>query len=163
MLVAHRPASLFAPNDSWMYSNTGYIMLAIPIERISGQSYADFLSEQIFQPLGMARTRVYNRRLDPGSVPTDYALGYVYRLEHSGYVLPDAVPEMNYVRYLDGLQGDGMVNSTAMDLLRLDRALYDDKFIHPQLREAMFTPVVLHNGEFFDYGFGWLIEQHQQS
>ncbi|WP_018750726.1 serine hydrolase domain-containing protein [Paenibacillus sanguinis] len=162
MLAAHRPAPLFAPNDHWMYSNTGYIMLALLIERISGQSYADFLSEQIFQPLGMARTRVYNRRLHPGAVPADYAWGYVYRLEHHGYVLPDIVPEMNYVYYLDGLQGDGMVNSTAMDLLRLDRALYDDKFIPPQLREVMFTPVTLHNGETFDYGFGWLIEQHPQ-
>ncbi|GIO42338.1 serine hydrolase domain-containing protein [Paenibacillus apis] len=162
MLAAHRPAPLFAPQDSWMYSNTGYIMLAILIERISGQSYADFLSEQIFQPLGMARTRIYNRRLDPDAVPSNYAWGYVYRLEHGGYVLPDAVPAMNYVHYLDGLQGDGMVNSTAMDLLRLDRALYDDKFIQPQLREAMFTPVTLHNGETFDYGFGWLIEQHPQ-
>ncbi len=161
-LAAHRPASLFAPNDRWMYSNTGYIMLAILIERISGHSYADFLSDQIFQPLSMARTRVYNRRFDPGPVPTNYAWGYVYRLEHGGYVLPDAVPEMNYVHYLDGLQGDGMVNSTAMDLLRLDRALYSDKFIDPQLREAMFTPVTLHNGEAFDYGFGWLIEQHPQ-
>ncbi|CAH1211372.1 serine hydrolase domain-containing protein [Paenibacillus sp. JJ-223] len=162
MLAAHRPASLFAPNDSWMYSNTGYIMLAILIERISGQSYAAFLSEQIFQPLSMTRTRVYNRRFDPGPVPKDYAWGYVYRLEHGGYVLPDMVPELNYVDYLDGLQGDGMVNSTVMDLLRLDRALYDDKFIHPQLREAMFAPVVLNNGESFDYGFGWLIEYHDQ-
>lgn len=162
MLAAHRPAPLFAPNDHWMYSNTGYVMLAILIERISGQAYADFLSEQIFQPLGMARTIVYNRRLHPGAVPADYAWGYVYRLEHHGYVLPDVVPEMNYVYYLDGLQGDGMVNSTAMDLLRLDRTLYGDKFIPPQLREAMFTPVTLSNGETFDYGFGWLIEQHPQ-
>ena len=162
MLAAHRPASLFAPNTGWMYSNTGYIILAIVIERISGQSYSNFLSDQIFQPLDMERTCVYNRRLNPGAIPPDYAWGYVYRLEHSGYVLPDVVPEMNYVHYLDGLQGDGMVNSTAMDLLRLDRALYNDKYIHPQLRETMFTPVTLQNGETFDYGFGWLIEQHQR-
>ncbi|QTH40674.1 beta-lactamase family protein [Cohnella sp. LGH] len=162
MLVVHTPASLFAPNDSWMYSNTGYIILAILIERISGQSYASFLSEQIFQPLGMTRTRVYNRRLDPGPVPKDYAWGYVYRLERGGYVLPDDVPELSYVHYLDGLQGDGMVNSTVEDLLRLDRALYDDNFINPQLREVMFAPVQLNNGEYFDYGFGWLIEQHLQ-
>lgn len=162
MLAAHRPDSLFAPNDSWMYSNTGYIMLAILIERISGRSYADFLSEQIFQPLGMTRTRVYNRRVDPGPVPEDYAWGYVYRLDRGGYVLPDEVPELNYVHYLDGLQGDGMVNSTVGDLLRLDRALYDDGFMAPQLREVMFAPVVLNNGETYDYGFGWLIEHHKR-
>ncbi|GIP17438.1 penicillin-binding protein 4* [Paenibacillus montaniterrae] len=162
MLATHRPESLFAPNDSWMYSNTGYVLLAILVERISGQSYADFLSEQLFQPLGMTRSLVYNRRVDPDLVPKDYAWGYVYRLERGGYVLPDEVAELNYVYYLDGLQGDGMVNSTAGDLLRLDRALYDDEFISSQLREAMFGPVVLNNGETFDYGFGWLTEQHNQ-
>lgn len=161
MLATNRPESLFAPNESWLYSNTGYVLLAILIERISGQPYADFLSEQIFQPLGMTRSRVYNRRVDPGSVPEDYAWGYVYRLERGGYVLPDEVQELNYVYYLDGLQGDGMVNSTVGDLLRLDRALYNDEFISPQLREAMFAPALLNNGETFDYGFGWLTEHNQ--
>lgn len=158
MLATHQPEPLFQPNDGWLYSNTGYIILALLIERISGQTYGDFLAEQIFQPLGMTRTRVYNRRVDEGPVPENYALGYVYRLEQSGYVLPDEVPEMDYVVYLDGLQGDGMVNSTAGDLLRLDQALADDCFISPQLRELMFTPVVMNNGESFNYGFGWLIE-----
>ncbi|AST98364.1 serine hydrolase [Shouchella clausii] len=158
MLIEHRPDPLFAPNESWMYSNTGYIVLAILIERISGQRYGDFLDEQIFQLLGMTRTQVYNRRVDPSAVPDDYAWGYVYRIGHGGYVLPDEVPELNYVQYLDGLQGDGMVNSTVGDLLRLDRALYDDKFISPMLRQLMFSPVTMNNGETFPYGMGWLNE-----
>ncbi|XID94962.1 hypothetical protein ACF3MZ_10785 [Paenibacillaceae bacterium WGS1546] len=77
---------------------------------------------------------------------------------HGGYVLPDEVPELNYVNYLDGLQGDGMVNSTAGDLLRLNRALYNDKFVSPMLRQLMFSPVKMNNGETFHYGMGWLIE-----
>ncbi|PYY30965.1 serine hydrolase [Paenibacillus illinoisensis] len=158
MLIEHQPDPLFAPNESWMYSNTGYIVLAILIERISGQRYGDFLNEQIFQPLGMARTKVYNRRVEPGLVPEDYAWGYVYRIGHGGYVLPDDVPELNYVRYLDGLQGDGMVNSTVGDLLRLDRALYDDEFVSSTLRQQMFAPVSMNNGEIFHYGMGWLVE-----
>lgn len=158
MLIEHRPDPLFAPNESWMYSNTGYVVLATLIERISGRRYGDFLDEQIFQPLQMTRTRVYNRRVDPGPVPDDYAWGYVYRMGYGGYVLPDEVPELNYVKYLDGLQGDGMVNSTSGDLLRLDRALRKDEFVNPMLRQLMFTPVTMNNGGTFYYGMGWLIE-----
>lgn len=161
MLIEHQPEPLFAPNESWLYSNTGYILLAILIERISGQSYGDFLDEQIFQPLGMKRTQVYNRRVDPRDVPDDYAFGYVYRIEH-GYVLPDEIPELNYVKYLDGLQGDGMVNSTADDLLRLDRGLYADDFFNSSVRQLIFSPVTMNNGETFDYGMGWLLEDDER-
>ncbi len=162
MLIEHQPEPLFAPNEHWLYSNTGYILLAILIERISGQSYGDFLDEQIFQPLRMKRTLVYNRRVDLRDVPNDYAFGYVYRIEHDGYVLPDDIPELNYVKYLDGLQGDGMVNSTADDLLRLDMALYDDNFISPIVRQLIFSPVMMNNGESFDYGMGWLLEDDER-
>lgn len=162
MLIEHQPEQLFAPNENWLYSNTGYILLAILIERISGQSYGDFLDEHIFQPLGMKRTLVYNRRVDPSDVPDNYAIGYVYRIEHDGYVLPDEILELNYVKYLDGLQGDGMVNSTADDLLRLDRALYDDNFISPIVRQLIFSPVTMNNGESFDYGMGWLLENDER-
>ncbi|WP_372628938.1 serine hydrolase domain-containing protein [Cohnella sp.] len=162
MLIEHRPEPLFAPGDQWQYSNTGYILLALLIERISGQLYGDFLDECVFRPQGMMRTRVYNRRIQPEAMPDDYALGYVHRLDHNGYVLPDEVDDLDYVRYLDGLQGDGMVNSTAGDLLRLDRALYDDAFVPAHVRETMFAPVLLNGGEAFHYGFGWLIEQDER-
>lgn len=161
MLIAHKPDPLFAPGDQWQYSNTGYIVLALLIARISGQTYADFLDQQIFRPQGMMRTRVYNRRIHPDQLPEDYALGYVHRLDYGGYVLPDEVADLDYVHYLDGLQGDGMVNSTAGDLLRLDRALYEHELVGVQAREQMFTPTRLNSGETFHYGFGWLIEHDE--
>lgn len=162
MLIEHKPEPLFAPGSQWQYSNTGYIMLALLMERISGLSFGAFLDEHIFRPLAMNRTCVYNRRIQPEAMPDNYALGYVYRLGHNGYVLPDEVDELDYVRYLDGLQGDGMVNSTAGDLLRLDRALYDERWIPAPVRELMFTPVLLNGGETFPYGFGWLVEQDER-
>lgn len=162
MLINHRPEPLFAPNEEWMYSNTGYIILALLIDRISGLSYGEFLAQHIFSPLGMTRSEVYNRRVSKSPVPEDFAFGYVYREDIGHYVLPDEVTELNYVYYLDGLQGDGMVNSTHEDLLKLDRVLYQDDFIDPKLRDLMFAPVKLNGGESFDYGFGWLIENHER-
>ncbi len=158
MLIRHRPEPLFPPNEGWMYSNTGYVILALLIERVSGQTFADCLKDRIFAPLGMNRTRVYNRRWKEETIP-DYAYGFVYSLDEGAYVLPDTVKELDYVRYLDGIQGDGTVNSNLHDLLRLDRALYSNDFLDASLREELFTPVRRNSEQPFEYGLGWIIEQ----
>lgn len=159
LIVEHRPDVLFAPNESWEYSNTGYILLAILIERISGQSYSEYLEEAIFKPLKMDRSMVFNRRINSRLTPLDYAYGYVYRIGYGGYVLPDEIPELNYVKYLDGLQGDGMINSTVNDLLRLDRALYNDEFIIAETKELMYSPAIINNGVSINYGLGWFLQE----
>lgn len=71
----------------------------------------------------MSETRVYNRRLRPERID-HYAYGYVYDVHSETYVLPDDLEETNYVVYLDGIQGDGTVNSVTSDLFRFDQALY---------------------------------------
>ncbi|WP_017473212.1 serine hydrolase domain-containing protein [Amphibacillus jilinensis] len=161
-LEQYKPDPYFAPNEKWMYSNTGYVILAILIERISGQPFGEFLKDQIFQPLGMKHTKVYNRRVNLKEIPNDYAWGYVYDTDSNSFVLPDELPDLNFVKFLDGIQGDGMVHSTVYDLLRLDQSLYDDSFIEAELRHEMFKPTKLNNGEIEDYGFGWLLEKNDQ-
>ncbi|MBY4602444.1 serine hydrolase [Bacillus sp. SPARC3] len=156
MLMKEKPPGYFAPNEGWLYSNTGYVLLAVLIEKASGMSYADFLKQNIFTPVSMTNTRVYNRRLRPEQI-NDYAYGYVYDVHSGKYVLPDVLEETKYVVYLDGIQGDGMVNSVTSDLFRLDQALYQDDLISKASKEAAFSPVRLNNGETFDYGFGWVL------
>src|SRR5690606_41051834 len=80
----HGPDVLFRPNEGWEYSNTGYILLAILIERISGQSDSEYLEEAIFKPLKMDRSMVFNRRINSRLTPLDYAYGYVYRIGYGG-------------------------------------------------------------------------------
>ncbi|MER0465546.1 serine hydrolase [Bacillus cabrialesii subsp. cabrialesii] len=154
MLMNEGLPGYFEPNEGWLYSNTGYVLLAVIIEKASGMSYADFMKTRIFSPVGMKETRVYNRRLRPERID-HYAYGYVYDVHSETYVLPDDLEETNYVVYLDGIQGDGTVNSVASDLFRLDQVLYEDDFISNASKEAAFSPVRLNNGETFDYGFGW--------
>ena len=55
-MVAKEPLD-FRPGDNWDYSNTGYIVLGMLIEKLSGQSYGPFMDERIFKPLGMTNTR----------------------------------------------------------------------------------------------------------
>lgn len=159
MLMQYKPERYFAPDESWAYSNTGYVLLAVLVQRITGLSFAEYMKTHIFHPLGMLNTRVYNRRYSNDKI-ADYAYGYVYDAGLGQFVLPDQLSETQYVIYLDGIQGDGTVNSTVGDLFKFDQALYSERILSRQSLERAFAPVRLDNGETFDYGFGWLLEEN---
>ena len=158
LLVQHRPALLFEPSSKWLYSNTAFALLATIIERVSGKSYRDYLQQHIFRPLKMKNTRVYTRRYLPQTIP-HYAYGYVQDSASKKNVLPDSLFATNYVIWLDGIVGDGTVNSTVIDLLKWDRALYDEKFLSREEAAEVFAPSSLttRNGN-VSYGMGWFIE-----
>lgn len=155
-LFKDKPNVLFAPNVRWEYSNTGYALLAVIIERVSGKKYDEFLAQNIFNPLKMNSTFVYKRRSSPRDIK-NYAFGYVYSDSLKKLMLPDDLEETNYVKLLDGVVGDGGVNSTVMDLLKWDRALYTNKLITSKAKEEMYAPVTLADGSTFNYGFGWQV------
>jgi len=154
-----RPALDFEPNTQFKYSNTGYALLASIIEKASGTTYADFLKKNIFEPLHMKSTFVYNRRLHPQKVD-HYAFGYIYSKNLQKYILPDSIVKAKVVYWLDGVVGDGTVNSTVNDLLKWDRALYTNKLVTKQSLNLIFSPAVLNDKSFTKYGFGWKLEQH---
>jgi CubicO group peptidase (beta-lactamase class C family) len=162
MLIQHQPAVYFAPNESWAYSNTGYVLLALIIEKVTGQRFADYMHDNVFSPLGMNDTKVFNRRYS-GERISNYAYGYVYDPNTDSYELPDHVLDTDYVTFLDGIQGDGTVNSNLGDLLKVDQALYGSNLISKHSLERAFAPVQLNNGESFDYGFGWILENKQSA
>jgi CubicO group peptidase (beta-lactamase class C family) len=62
MLAQRHDTLFFQPGTKWKYSNTGYALLASIIEKVSGMSYNDFMAINIFQPLGMKHTFIYNSR-----------------------------------------------------------------------------------------------------
>lgn len=152
----HQPKILFKPNTKWEYSNTGYALLASIIEKVSGSTYADYLNKTIFQPLEMKNTFVYTRRLSPKKID-NYAFGYLYTDSLKKYVLPDKLEDHEFVVWLDGIVGDGTVNSTVNDLLTWDRALYTNKLISNEGMKELFEVATLKNGTKTDYGFGWKI------
>lgn len=157
LFTKEKPAAVFTPGSKFEYSNTGYALLASIIEKASGKTYASFLADNIFKPLKMENTFVYTRRLAPKKID-NYAYGYVYDANQKK-VLPENDPNNNYVVCLDGIVGDGTVNSTTADLLKWDRALYTDKLVSKKSLELIFTPPVLPNDEKTNYGFGWMINK----
>jgi CubicO group peptidase (beta-lactamase class C family) len=152
----HQPEVLFEPNTKHEYSNTGYVLLASIIERVSGLSYADFLEKFIFKPLEMRNSFVYNRRLSPRKIE-NYAFGYIFIKSQNKYVLPDDFERTKMVYWLDGVVGDGTVNSNVIDLLKWDRALYSTKLVSNESIQEIFSNGHLNDGSIGKHGFGWRI------
>jgi CubicO group peptidase (beta-lactamase class C family) len=156
----YKPTVLFEPNTMWEYSNLGYDLLASIIEKASGMSYGDYLTQAIFKPLKMENTFVYTRRYAPKKV-ANYAYGYVYSDSLKKYVLPDDLDEFKFVVWLDGVVGEQTVNSTVVDLLKWDRALYTNKLISKKSKREIFRSSELSDNSKTGYGFGWEIKDHK--
>jgi CubicO group peptidase (beta-lactamase class C family) len=126
----------YEPGTLYYYNNSGYVLLGIIIEQVSGQPYEEFLRTNIFEPLEMSHTG-YDH--NAGTIGDGQALGY----RTPGVVAP----------FLDTstLHAAGSLYSTVEDMYRWDRALYTDYLIPQPLIEEMFTPVQ------WDYGYGWKI------
>ncbi|RXR31485.1 class A beta-lactamase-related serine hydrolase [Flavobacterium piscinae] len=160
LMATHQPAVLFQPNEKYEYSNTGYALLGLIIEKASKKSFPSYLKDNIFSPLQMKNTLVYRSRYAPQKID-NYALGYVQD-SVGKKVLTDSFGKSFYTYYLDGIVGDGMVNSTLGDLLLWDRALYTDKLVNAADKALIFNSVKTTKGEETNYGFGWTVNKHEK-
>jgi CubicO group peptidase (beta-lactamase class C family) len=172
MLAKEKPASYFKPGEKWEYCNTGYVLLASIIEKVSGLTFKDFMAQNIFMPLQMTHTRVYNSRRS-GEILDNYAYGYVWSDSLKRYVLPDSLPDYDYVYFLDGIQGDGIINTTTSDLLKWNKFLYANitgldtiiqKMLYPHVMCDSATSVRLerYNGTSkLYYGYGTFLGKNE--
>ena len=152
---------LFAPGKKWTYSNTAYAILASIIEKISGQSFKDYMADNIFQPLGMHHTRVYNTRRSLKDTIANYAYGFVYNDSLKKHFMPDSLPDFSFVIYLDGIQGDGVVNSTTADLLKWDRAIKNHTLLSEETQiEMLKGQAIIDTVKNSQYGFGVFMEKN---
>lgn len=146
----HHPNLNFEPGSKFQYSNAGYVLLAEIIERVSGTSFQSFMSSNIFKPLNMGDTQVFN--LLSESEPANRVYGYKYSLWlFGGKKLPQ---DLNF---FDGVAGDGGIYSSAHDLYLWHRALNDGVLMSNELYNIAYTPAQLRDGSKTKYGFGWLI------
>lgn len=161
LLITHQPEAYFHPGEDWAYTNTNYVILALIIEKVSGKSFSAYLQDEIFLPLGMTNTFVNTSKLS-SSKPIDYAHGYVYDLDSNEYVRPADVPELDYVNYMGGIQGDGAINSNAKDLLTFEQALYTERLVSYKTLNRAMSPTHLPGREPTGYGWGWLIDSDKE-
>lgn len=125
-LVIDKPLQ-FPAGSNWSYSNTGYYLLGMLIEAVSGQTYGDFLWDRIFAPLSMRSTRVN----DPYVIVPGRA---------AGYTLQDG--ELRNVEYYSpaGTYAAGVLLTTVSDLVKWDAALYGDAILPQRTLRTMWTP-----------------------
>lgn len=153
LLAKHKPEVRFQPGDRYEYSNTGYVLLASIVERVSEQEFDLFLKSKIFTPMEMTRTLVYSPIKDQKMEHRVY--GYRLALDGSSITTND-------FHYLNGMAGDGGIYSTLGDLFKWDQALYTEKLVRRETLEEAFQPVVLNNDSTYNYGFGWGIGETKE-
>jgi CubicO group peptidase (beta-lactamase class C family) len=140
----------FEPGETWAYDNTGYYLLGLIIEKVSGKSYYQFLDERIFKPLDMTSTR----STDPRHVVPNRASGYEW-VNDKYENRPPLLPTIAF--------SAGTIVSTALDMAKWDAALYTEKLLKKSSLEQIWTPAKTSDGGLpsFDYGFGWFIYSYQ--
>jgi D-alanyl-D-alanine carboxypeptidase len=146
-LVANIPNE-FAPGEQWNYNNTGYFLLGMVIEKVSGKDYGAFLSERIFQPLEMTTARLN----DLTEIIPNRAQGYTRKnrkMLNGEYVSPTQP------------YSAGALAVTVLDLAKWDAALYTDKLLRRSTFEEMWSPTQLSDGESRDYGYGWEVDSYR--
>lgn len=155
------PNPLFQPGTQYKYSDAGYVLLALIIERVSGVSYREFLRQNVFSPLGMDNSDVLDQTKPKIK---NRALGYkTMRLPRPAAF--DAAGTRNdnelFEKFdydpLNFIVGDEGMYSSIEDMIKWSRA-WDEEILvsRKSLTEAM-TPARLANGELGKVGFSWLI------
>jgi D-alanyl-D-alanine carboxypeptidase len=138
----------FAPGTRWTYNNTGYTMLGVIIEKVSGLSYAEFIRRNIFEPLGMSHS-LYGSftALIPNRA--------------SGYTRGDKGWEN--APYLSMMQpyAAGSLMSNVDDLAAWDAAVSSGKLLAKSSWDRAFTGFKLANGEDTRYGYGWQLNAYE--
>jgi CubicO group peptidase (beta-lactamase class C family) len=139
------PKAYYTPNRRYLYSNTGYAILAYIVERITGMTFNEYIHRYIFSPLNMNDSFTY---IDILSGRKENTTGYLRRWKPAEY------------NYLDGVMGDKGVYCSAGDLFKWDQGLYTGKIINTDTLALAFRPLGKPKRFKSNYGFGWRMYNH---
>ena len=144
LIIAYPPTRSAPVNAEHSYSNTSYVLLAGIVESVSGISFEQFLTDEIFDPLGMKNSRVWNlvSEIEPG---LEQAKSFLVNENQS----PD---------FLDGVAGDGAVFCSLEDFEIWNQFWRGNELVSEELMKQAFVQPTLANGSKSDYGFGWVIQ-----
>jgi CubicO group peptidase (beta-lactamase class C family) len=147
-LLLKQNKTYFPPGSQYRYSNSGYALLALIVEVRSGQKFARFLKENIFEPLKMTNTLAYEEGY--GAIP-NRASGY--SLGTNGWQRADQ-------SLTSSVLGDGGVYSSLADLFKWDQALYKSRLVSEPMLRVAFSPATATDKPGRSYGFGWYVGEY---
>jgi CubicO group peptidase (beta-lactamase class C family) len=145
MTLAEGETLAFEPGAKWAYSNTGMLVLGAVVEKVTGQSYFDYVRENIYKPAGMTNTDAYELDL----VTPNLAVGYQKEYTENGVRFRNNVFQ-HVIR--GGPAGGGY--STIGDLLKFDAALRANKLVGAEYVKQLLSPKPELNSPQYGYGFG---------
>lgn len=137
----------FTPGTEYLYSNSGYWLLAQIVEKVSGENMRNYAEEKLFKPLKMSDTHFHN---NTDEVVKNRSVGY-YPV-NDGYEISQTKLEMI---------GDGGIFTTISDMKKWDDAFYDQKILDQEFWRIMTKPGVLNNGEELTYACGLGIDKYK--
>jgi len=136
-----RQAPAFKPGTSFAYNNSGYYLLGMIIEKITGMTFEDYITSFILQPLGMVNTGVYNNQKVISKIASPYQSSW------------GAYTQCEYID-MSSIFAAGSMYSTIDDLYLWDQAFYTDRLISHDTLETAFHSSNL------NYRFGWFLDEH---
>ncbi len=155
-LLKQETSGRFLPGAKWAYSNSGYVVLGLIVEKAAGRPFPEFLRDRIFVPLGMTGTVAYVRGRNE---VTNRAFGH--STENSRWIETDQSPT-------SATLGDGGIYSSLSDMAKWDEALRRHTLLTEAEMEPALTPVRVPggpptgpDGEPAEYGFGWFLNPWQ--
>jgi len=158
-LLKQQSRTKFTPGGSWAYSNSGYVVLAMVVEKRSGVHFGEFLRQRIFLPLKMTRTIAYEKGKNEVEV-IDRAYGHT----QSASIWKETDQSST-----SATLGDGGVYTSLDDLEKWDRALSRNTLLTSKEMEPALTPPTAPNGAPLQqldgslaprYGFGWFLDPY---
>src|SRR4249919_251296 len=144
-LLEGQPRTYFPPGSDYRYSNSGYALLSLVVERASGMRYADFLHARIFEPLGMQNTVAFEAGR---STVAHRAYGHTF--QEGRWMRTDQSTT-------SAVLGDGGVYSSIDDLVKWDAAIRERRLLQPATWAQAFTPATKTDEADVQYGFGWRV------
>lgn len=143
-----KPKLYFKPGERFEYSNMGYTILASIVEKISKQHFRDFLKQQIFDPLGMNNTTLYEYQEKEDINMPNRVFGYNKSLNQKDLISVD-------YQLINDVRGSGGIYSTLNDLFKWNMALINYEVLPKEYMDEAWSWGKLNNGEKYRYGFGW--------
>ena len=141
-------STYFTSGTDYRYSNTGYALLAMIVEVKSGLSFAAFLEENIFSPLGMTNSVAHQNGI---SSVNNRAYGYSQN---------DGEYSRDDQSLTSAVLGDGGIYTSLYEMFYWDQSLYIGQLVPLEILNEAFTSGELSNGEKTGYGFGWRIDTY---
>ena len=149
LVIRYSEKRKFLAGEKYQYSNTGYVLLAYIVEKISEQTFESFMDDNIFTPLKMNNSSVWNLNTSTGKLDN--------RVEGTNK------NKLNDYTWMDGVAGDGAVFVSIEDFIKWDESLTNNTIISESTFNESIKPFITNNSDTSHYGFGWALDEKDTS